>query len=194
MWTEHLAARITGALLFAVAAYVALIATLALLGHREVRPSFLGIVVLIVAAVVMPPARTAEAPAVRLECQCSTESRCCGVRPLWLLVDHRTRGPGCECLLGNHLGRSCGCSVPDTASYERGLAGSQRKAVRLPLIVPGGAPTWRMRARVCGLPLFSTERTSHGVSTAPTAGSRAVHASLRTCSFRLLLHQFGFGL
>ncbi len=52
--SEHLAARITGGLLFALAAYVALIATLALLGHREVRSSFVGIVVLIAAAVVMP--------------------------------------------------------------------------------------------------------------------------------------------
>lgn len=51
---EKLAARITGSFLFALAAYVALVAALALLGHREVRPSFLGIVVLIVAAVVMP--------------------------------------------------------------------------------------------------------------------------------------------
>ena len=52
--TEKLAARITGSLLFALAAYVALVAALALLGHREVRPSFLGIAVLSVAAVVMP--------------------------------------------------------------------------------------------------------------------------------------------
>ncbi len=52
--SEHLAARIIGGLLFALAAYVALIATLALHGRREVRPSFLGIVVLIVAAVAMP--------------------------------------------------------------------------------------------------------------------------------------------
>jgi divalent metal cation (Fe/Co/Zn/Cd) transporter len=52
--SEHLAARITGGLLFALAAYVALIAILALLGHREARPSFLGIVVLMVAAVLMP--------------------------------------------------------------------------------------------------------------------------------------------
>ena len=52
--SEHWAARITGGLLFALAAYVALIATLALLRHREVKPSFLGIVVLIAAAVVMP--------------------------------------------------------------------------------------------------------------------------------------------
>ena len=52
--TEKLAAKITGTLLFALAAYVALVAALPLLGHREVRQSFLGIVVLIVAAVVMP--------------------------------------------------------------------------------------------------------------------------------------------
>jgi divalent metal cation (Fe/Co/Zn/Cd) transporter len=52
--SERLAARIAGGLLFALAAYVALVATLALLGRHEVRPSLLGIVVLIVAAVVMP--------------------------------------------------------------------------------------------------------------------------------------------
>src|ERR1017187_2699134 len=52
--TEKLAARITGSLLFGLAAYVALVAALALLGHREVRPSYLGIVVLIVAAIAMP--------------------------------------------------------------------------------------------------------------------------------------------
>jgi divalent metal cation (Fe/Co/Zn/Cd) transporter len=51
--SERLAAQITGGLLLALAAYV-LIATLTLLGHREARPSFVGIVVLIVAAVVMP--------------------------------------------------------------------------------------------------------------------------------------------
>ncbi len=52
--TEKLAARITGSLLFALAAYVALVAALALLGHREAKPSYLGIVVLLVAAIAMP--------------------------------------------------------------------------------------------------------------------------------------------
>jgi len=51
---EQLAARITGGLLFTLAAYVVLVAGLALLGHREARPSLLGIGVLIVAAIVMP--------------------------------------------------------------------------------------------------------------------------------------------
>lgn len=52
--TERLAARITGGLLFALAAYVALVAGLTLLGQHEVKPSLLGIAVLSVAAVVMP--------------------------------------------------------------------------------------------------------------------------------------------
>lgn len=52
--TEQLAARITGGLLLALAAYVAIVAALALLGHREVRPSLLGVAVLGAAAVVMP--------------------------------------------------------------------------------------------------------------------------------------------
>jgi divalent metal cation (Fe/Co/Zn/Cd) transporter len=51
---EQLAARIAGGLLFALAACVTLVSVLALLGHREVRPSLLGIGVLSVAAVVMP--------------------------------------------------------------------------------------------------------------------------------------------
>jgi len=37
-----------------LAAYAALVAALALLGHREVRPSYLGIVILLVAAIAMP--------------------------------------------------------------------------------------------------------------------------------------------
>lgn len=52
--TERLATRITGGLLFALAAYVTLVGGLALLGHREVKPSLLGIAILIAAAVVMP--------------------------------------------------------------------------------------------------------------------------------------------
>ena len=52
--TERLAARITGCLLFTLGAFVALVAALALLGHREARPSLLGIAVLSVAAVGMP--------------------------------------------------------------------------------------------------------------------------------------------
>jgi len=52
--TERLAARITGGLLFVLGAFVIAASALALLGHREARPSFLGIATLLSAAVVMP--------------------------------------------------------------------------------------------------------------------------------------------
>jgi divalent metal cation (Fe/Co/Zn/Cd) transporter len=51
---ERQAARIAGGLLFALAAFVALASVLALLGHVEARSSPTGIVMLILAAVVMP--------------------------------------------------------------------------------------------------------------------------------------------
>jgi len=51
---ERLATRIAGALLFALAALVALISALSLLGYSEPKPTVIGIVVLVVAAVIMP--------------------------------------------------------------------------------------------------------------------------------------------
>ena len=51
---EQQAARIAGGLLFVLAAFVALAAVLTLLGHVEARSSSIGIVLLILAAVVMP--------------------------------------------------------------------------------------------------------------------------------------------
>jgi divalent metal cation (Fe/Co/Zn/Cd) transporter len=51
---ERQAARIAGGLLFVLATFVALTSVLTLLGHVEARPSPIGIVVLILAAVVMP--------------------------------------------------------------------------------------------------------------------------------------------
>jgi divalent metal cation (Fe/Co/Zn/Cd) transporter len=52
--SEQRAARIAGSLLFVLAAFVPLASILTLLGRVEPRPSFIGIVVLILAAVVMP--------------------------------------------------------------------------------------------------------------------------------------------
>src|ERR1019366_7019142 len=51
---ERQAARIAGGLLFVLAAFVALASVFTLLGHVEARSSPIGIVVLILAAVVMP--------------------------------------------------------------------------------------------------------------------------------------------
>ena len=52
--SEKLAARIAGGLLFVLAAFVAIASALTLLGHVEPRSSPIGIVVLMLAAVVMP--------------------------------------------------------------------------------------------------------------------------------------------
>ena len=51
---ERRAARIAGALLFALAAFVAITSVASLLGYSEPKPTFLGIAILVAAAVVMP--------------------------------------------------------------------------------------------------------------------------------------------
>jgi divalent metal cation (Fe/Co/Zn/Cd) transporter len=51
---ERQAAHVAGALLFALAAYVAVISVTSLLGYSEPKPTFLGIAILVAAAVVMP--------------------------------------------------------------------------------------------------------------------------------------------
>jgi divalent metal cation (Fe/Co/Zn/Cd) transporter len=51
---ERRAARVAGALLFALAAYVAITSVTSLLGYSEPKPTFLGIAILVAAAAVMP--------------------------------------------------------------------------------------------------------------------------------------------
>ena len=51
---ERLASRIAGALLFVLAALVALISALSFLGYSEPKPTLIGIAVLVVAAAIMP--------------------------------------------------------------------------------------------------------------------------------------------
>ena len=51
---EKRAARVAGALLFALAAYVAVISVTSLLGYGEPKPTLLGIAILVAAAAVMP--------------------------------------------------------------------------------------------------------------------------------------------
>jgi divalent metal cation (Fe/Co/Zn/Cd) transporter len=52
--SERRAARVTGALLFALAAYIAVASVASLLGHIEPKPTLLGIAILVAAAAVMP--------------------------------------------------------------------------------------------------------------------------------------------
>jgi divalent metal cation (Fe/Co/Zn/Cd) transporter len=51
---ENRTARVTGALLFALAAFVAISSVTSLLGYSEPKPTFLGMAILIAAAAVMP--------------------------------------------------------------------------------------------------------------------------------------------
>jgi divalent metal cation (Fe/Co/Zn/Cd) transporter len=51
---ERRATRVAGALLFALAAYVAVTSVTSLMGYSEPKPTFLGIAILVAAAVVMP--------------------------------------------------------------------------------------------------------------------------------------------
>jgi divalent metal cation (Fe/Co/Zn/Cd) transporter len=51
---ERRAARVAGALLFALAAFVAVTSVTSLLGYSETKPTLLGIAILVAAAVVMP--------------------------------------------------------------------------------------------------------------------------------------------
>jgi divalent metal cation (Fe/Co/Zn/Cd) transporter len=51
---ERRAARVAGALLFALAAYVGITSVASLLGYSEAKPSLLGIAILVAAAIVMP--------------------------------------------------------------------------------------------------------------------------------------------
>src|SRR5580704_12575649 len=51
---ERRAARVAGALLFALAAYVAITSVASLLGYSEPKPTLLGIAILVAAAIVMP--------------------------------------------------------------------------------------------------------------------------------------------
>jgi divalent metal cation (Fe/Co/Zn/Cd) transporter len=52
--TERRAARVAGGLLFALAAFVAVTSIMSLLGYSEPKPTFLGISILVAAAVIMP--------------------------------------------------------------------------------------------------------------------------------------------
>ena len=51
---ESRAARVAGALLVALAAFVAITSVASLMGYSEPRPTFLGIAILVAAATIMP--------------------------------------------------------------------------------------------------------------------------------------------
>jgi len=88
---EKPAARLTGLLLFALAGFVAAVSVLSLLGYSEPKPNYLGIAVLVLAAVGMPwlarekrlLSAAAGSAALRAD---ATESALCGYLSLIALV------------------------------------------------------------------------------------------------------------
>jgi divalent metal cation (Fe/Co/Zn/Cd) transporter len=51
---ERRTARVAGVLLLLLAVYVALVSAMTLMGYNEPRPSYLGIIILVIAAIFMP--------------------------------------------------------------------------------------------------------------------------------------------
>jgi divalent metal cation (Fe/Co/Zn/Cd) transporter len=102
--TERTASRIAGISLFALAAYVSVVSALSFLGRNEPTTSYLGIAILIAAAILMPWLATEKRKLSAASGRLRTPSR---FRPIWFVclsfVDC-TYWPGRECGLAFQLG------------------------------------------------------------------------------------------
>jgi hypothetical protein len=118
---ERRAARIAGALLFALAAFVAVTSVTSLLGYSEPKPTFLGIAILIAAAV-------------RNNRQCCAEGGRRIVGAVRLPVADRLGGASDQLDLARKVGRPH-CGFSDSAAHSLGGTGSRaREGLRLLLI------------------------------------------------------------
>ena len=112
---EARAARMAGALLFALAGLVVLTSVLNFIGCREARRSLIGICILMTAAIAMPwlanqkrkLAVVTSSAALRAD---AAESALCG----YMAWDCSCRPCGERCM-GQIVGRPCGLSGPDSA-------------------------------------------------------------------------------
>jgi hypothetical protein len=128
---EQQTARIAGGLLFMLVAFVAFASAVTLLGHNEVLPSLVGILMLILAAVVMPWLAKQK----RLLCryrQRGIEGRRCRVcRRVWVSGVDCFGGTRHQCGLESEFGR-CGCCVLTVASdCARGMGSNEGQAMLL---------------------------------------------------------------
>ena len=127
---EKLAARVAGGLLFIVAAFVIVSSALSLLGYREPRPSFAGIVLLIVAAIGMPWLASQKRKLATQISSAVLECRRSRIGPLWLLVTGsfgRTVGK-------RHLSRAVGRphrGLSSCAAHREGRMGSRPRFATL---------------------------------------------------------------
>jgi len=133
---EKRAARVAGALSFALAAFVAVTSVTILLGYGEPKPPLLGIAILVAAAVVMPLACERETAAVRSYRQRSFEGGRRTVGTVRLPLAHRLSRTGDQRDLAGQVGRP-DCGFSRSAAYRVGGSGSHAgKTLRLLLVSP----------------------------------------------------------
>jgi hypothetical protein len=130
---EERAGRIAGGLLFVLAAFVVTASVLTLLGHVEARPSPIGIVLLVSAAMIMPWLAGQKTATLNCDFQRCIEGRRCRVCSLWLSGFDCVGGLDRQCGLESELGRPrCRVSIV-AADCARGLASKEGQTL-LPLI------------------------------------------------------------
>ena len=128
---ERRAARVAGALLFGLAAYIAVTSVTSLLGYSEPKPTFLGIAILVAAAARHAVACEREAAAVRSYRQCCAEGGRRSVGAVCLPVADRLGGTGDQRDLACKVGRP-DCGFSRSAAHRLGGSGSDaREGVRL---------------------------------------------------------------
>ncbi len=126
--TEQRAAQIAGILLFALAVFVVIASAAALLGYSDVRTSPIGILLLLLAAIVMPWLAT--------EKRHLTESGRCRIRPVRLHGLDCLGGTGGQRRLAESLDGSPSGSMPDAHHRARRLAYHARQGLPKLLAAP----------------------------------------------------------
>ena len=139
---EQRAARIAGGLLFALTFYVVLASTMSLLGYIEPRPSYLGMAVLVGAALIMPALAKEKRRLSAHDRQCCSTSRRCRICLVRLPLNHRSYRSCGSCNLAHCMGRP-GCSFGNhSADRGRGSEGYARQGLWLLLATnPHTPPT-----------------------------------------------------
>ena len=156
---ERRAARVAGALLFALAAFVAITSVASLLGYSEPKPTLLGIAILVAAAVVMPWLAKEKAAAVRSYRQCCVEGGRRTVGAVRLPLADRLGGTGDQRDLARKVGRP-DCGFSGSAAHRLGGSGSHaREGLRLLLSVsPDFSSVVQKGSRQCSRKLLSSKR------------------------------------
>ncbi|MGB2663463.1 MAG: cation transporter [Candidatus Acidiferrum sp.] len=101
---EKRAARVAGALLFALAAYVAITSVVSLLGYSEPKPTILGIAILVAATAVMPWLAKEKRLLSGATGSAALRADACSVGDMCLPLAHRLGGTGDRRHLADKVG------------------------------------------------------------------------------------------